>query len=455
MVDKEGMLRYRRVLLVVSLSLFSSLVSLFAQVSIAVFPLVSDGVPASSAAAQVSSIINNAVSNSSSGPFSATMIASNPSDFDPGVPPLASDSNGDGLTDYNGATYSFTSQLFYDSEGQQTQGQVWLYDNTTQTMVATDQFVYGTVDEATESAPFLIDYILGLIPTYTVNISVTEGGTVDAAASVPGDDSSASLHATDGTVKVHGSGILTLNETPDDKYTFENWTMNDTPPPLTDVPLKLTLTSTNYPASASDDDPWGTQVSLSVAAAFIENADSDSDDAADAAADTPPSPKWYAGLVYQPTLGLGGYLHDWKSDDESYTLLSFGLHGAYIPWYFGKHMSLGFGAFLGYEQYNLSESTTDGIFDFSLSAIYQLLFNWFEIDISLGGGLSQFINVMVPSVELPQSPTDFHVHAAIDFRFLIWKGLYASLGPRIRATFDREGMPMLEGQANVGIGYKF
>jgi hypothetical protein len=257
--DNEVMyLRVRAVILLCSILGLS--LPLLAQntVSIAVFPLVSTGMPADSPGTipsdTVASLIRNDVKASQSGPFTVTPITDAPADFDPGVPPDADACQG--------ASYALTSQLFYDSGQQQSQGQVWLYDNSTETLVGTDQFIYANSDEAVETAPFLIDYILGLIPTYTVNVSVEPPG----GGSVTDKDNKNAL--AQGSYIQHGYGALSFNAKPAPGFSFQGWQINDNKTLNTANPLKLTLNAKTYPGKAGPDDPWGTKITVNVKAVF-------------------------------------------------------------------------------------------------------------------------------------------------------------------------------------------
>jgi hypothetical protein len=233
-------------------------------VSVAVFPLVSTGVPAASAADAVEKIIQNDVATPS---YTVTPVTTVPDDFDPAVPPDVSDS-----------TYSFTSQLFYDSANDQTQGQVWLYVNTSETLVVTDQFVYETADQASDNAGFLIEYVLSLIPTYTIKVNTATAGAAQ-------------------TLTAHGSQKFTVQPPPAPAPLPQAWMVNEKEnPAAADGSLTLTLNPDNFPGTAGADDPWGTQVTIIV----------------DAVEEKPPSLEtkktkqqhWRAGLSWLPLLSL-------------------------------------------------------------------------------------------------------------------------------------------------------
>jgi hypothetical protein len=439
-------------------------------VSLAVYPLVSTGMPAAGSAgtidsSQVQQDIKAGISASQYGPFEEKDMAAAPGGFDPGVPPTASDSDGDGLTDIQGCTYSLTSQEFYDSENQQTQGQVWLYDNTTQTLVATDQFVFpifqSTDPPATDAravSASLVDYILSLIPTYTVQVSTTKGGTV---ATRNGEAIARSPHW-------HGSGIMTLRAQPELGWYFQGWRINNKQTLDTANPLHLVLNTLNYPGKTSRADPWGTKVTVSVQAVFTDDINQAAErngsmnrnvNRGGRNGKTGPQ-RMYFALGWQPELVMAGRLHN-DYTGSAFVPVGFDLSAGFCPWVLNIG-SLGCEAKVNWSRLNIknainNKSNKGNLMSFSLNVLLNIpMGSHFEIPLSLGGGFGLFSNLSTAAGQ-GQYGNNFLLDASTGLRWLPWgeKGLFLALNVDFECMIENSGLFAFSTAPVLNLGWKF
>jgi hypothetical protein len=248
---------------------------------LAVYPLVSTGMPPSGTVgmidpASLSSIINQGIITATRADFEQIAVTP-PDGFDPSVPPDTgdTDTDGDSYTDIQGAKYSLTSQVFYDVINQQSQCQVWLFDNTTEALVITDQLVYPFVDsdvsqaqqDAQTAGPGLIDFVLSMIPAWYVNISVTGGG---SGLIYEGDSPENEKLAGD-TYIYNEQDSLTLYAKEKGLWSvFQGWCVNGNETLITDRAFTINLNRVDFPIKPSTDDPWGTDIHVTVEAVFTD-----------------------------------------------------------------------------------------------------------------------------------------------------------------------------------------
>jgi hypothetical protein len=374
------------------------------SLSLAVYPLVSSTMPPSGTAgtidpALIQADINAGIKASPDGPFDITSPENIGKDFDPSVPPL----NGFGQS-----SYSLTSQLFYDRVNQQSQGEIWLYDNSSQTLVVTDQFVFPIVgsdssitDDASSMAASLLNFILALIPRYTITVEAEQGGTV----SLVREDEGKEYPLSGTTVLVqHGSGTVELSASPDLNSQFDSWSINSIDNSYGTSRLFLKLNPQNFPKARDKDDPWGTKVAITVDAKFKAPGSVDS-----SALDPPPrkgtsarkKPDFSLDLGWTPLLlvkkGDGSYF---SQDDEttSYPLdFHLDLNCAVLNTSRGV-LNLGINAGWGTSSssfVSFSDKDDDAgaqYIDASFDAAYRtpLLANSFRVEAKLGGGAVLF-----------------------------------------------------------------
>ncbi|MDR0908202.1 MAG: hypothetical protein LBM77_00395, partial [Spirochaetaceae bacterium] len=251
---------WKRILLFLLGILFFQGKSLFAQVSVAVFPLKATDVPTESNASSINGIISNAIAASSIGRFTTAQIGETLDD--PAVPPdpkSASD-----------CTYSLTSELLYDTTRSETQLYLYLYDNTTEKLVVSDQLVYQTETEAEEFAPFLVDSILDRIPKYDITVKKPDGGTI----SFNGQP----LEISEDTqvIREQGAGTIQLSAQGQTGKSFQAWEITGANVDgniliITETanPYSLELSTEKYTGTGtSAEDPFGTIVPLTIEAQF-------------------------------------------------------------------------------------------------------------------------------------------------------------------------------------------
>jgi hypothetical protein len=193
-------------------------------------------------------MLPKAITDSDSGPYTVTSISKTVDT--PDEPPDPADTQG--------CAYSITSQLFWDDDQQQTNAQVWLYDDTTQKLLITDQFIYTNADDINMFGPSLVNSVLGFIPVYTVTVSILE-------------DESVVPHTPSNVYKYHGVSTTSFKAAPNVGWYFQGWRVNGAQHLDTSNPLTLTLNTTNYKGETTPDDPWATKVSLKVECLFTNN----------------------------------------------------------------------------------------------------------------------------------------------------------------------------------------
>jgi hypothetical protein len=302
-------------------------------VSIALYPLNSSGAPAASVPEGIGPVIQAAIQNSSIITANITDIANVPED--PAVPPESSTTEG--------CAYSLTSALYYDAGNQETQAQVWLWDNSNENLIVTDQAVYTSLAEAQEFLPFLIESVFDRITKFDITLSTSGSG-----AMVSLDDKEMQKETEPVSIRHYGNGSITLNVTPPEKAKLSAWTVgyidkegNTQEDSYNDPILSLTLDTSKYsPQEATSEDAFGTIVPLTVRAVFD---DSDEVKVNESTADKINLFKLAVG--YRPTLflagdanppfgsglnGLGIYLQfDWVPFQEKWGNVGFGLNVGY------------------------------------------------------------------------------------------------------------------------------
>jgi hypothetical protein len=401
------------------------------SISIAVFPLISTGLPPPGTEGVIDSSliqqdISAGISASASGPFIQTNITNLPRDFDPGLPPDPSICEG--------ATYSVTSQLFYDNTAMQTQGQIWLYDNTIQQLVSTDQFVFpifGSSDtpesDAANMSAALLDYLLGRIPTYTVTATVGRGGIVTLAGAITGVSSTADSQALleDQSARpayvFHGSQDVSLIAVPDPGYVFDRWNVNGDLDSSKGNPLNLTLNPQLYPGKSTPNDPWATKVPIRIQAYFVQ--DTSTPSPVKKPSPPPKESRWYAGAGWLPHVHLAGAGDDFFH--QTFFPTSFVLEGGFFPltgdWgRIGAAVELGWTSLSGtHDSWNLNaELGTAGAY-----ALYRspLLFNFLIPEVRLGGGMGLVwgINTKQGS-KTDWKTTSLYYHPWVDLGLAAW-----------------------------------
>jgi hypothetical protein len=125
----------------------------YAATTVGVFSPVDNSGQAESNPGAIVPIVQSAIDASDIGDFEAGLISTPV--VDPAVPPLPAEAEG--------TNFSLTSEILYDAAGSEMQLYFYLYDNSTERLVVSDQMVYQTVDEATEFIPFMIDFFLSRI----------------------------------------------------------------------------------------------------------------------------------------------------------------------------------------------------------------------------------------------------------------------------------------------------
>jgi hypothetical protein len=387
-------------------------------------------VPAASAADAVGPIISDAVSTSTSGKFDVTSITTPPDD--PGVPP-------DPGTAQN-LPYSFTSQLFYDSAGQQTQAQVWLYDDTNQSMIITDQMVYSSTDDAKEFGSSLIDYILSLIPTYTVTITVKGSGKANYT-----DPSDSSLHSATKdqplAIVQKGRGSVKITEEADEGATFLGWeiTFNKNTTKSSETSLSMDLNDTAFPGAESANDPYGTQINIDILANFSDNSE-------------PKKVYWRVGLEWSPIISFA-------SDTAffgKFFPVSAGLLGDFEP-FNGPWGAVSFGVGLGYSWLYSDEIFTTQAHQITLDlmAYYHVpeLFNFLTFKAGLGAGVGFEIarSTQDQSDSIPFS-WEPYLSAYLGADFKILDSLFIALGTNAGFYFGNQYFYL---RPKLGFTYRF
>jgi hypothetical protein len=221
----------------------------YPPLAIALFPLISSDTPQQSTPNLVSAMLPKSITASPSGPFTVTPVTKTVEA--PDIPPDTADTQG--------CPYSMTSQLFWDDDNQQTNAQVWLYDDSTQKLVVTDQFIYANADDINMFGQSLLDYVLGLIPVYTVTVTADQGGKVKSSAG------GASPY------KYHGFHSATFSAVPDEGWYFQGWRINGKQSLDTSNPLTLALNTENYKGQITPDDPWASKVAVKVECLFTND----------------------------------------------------------------------------------------------------------------------------------------------------------------------------------------
>ncbi|MDR0909529.1 MAG: hypothetical protein LBM77_07165 [Spirochaetaceae bacterium] len=421
-------------------------------VHIALFPLVAQDVPASSDASNSETLIGDAVENSSSGKFSVSKISDPPED--PGVPPDP--------TTVQDIPYSLTSQLFYDSSRQETQAQVWLYDDTSETMLVTDQMVYATADEAAEFFPSLIDYILTMIPSYDIHVSTSEGGTISYEVSDTDKYDINNLSPLD--IVQQGAGTISITATPGRNKKFDGWKIsyNGTSTTQTEPALKLEVNSKTYPGIESDVDPYGLKTSISIEASFSESKGTKAN-----------AHQWYLGLDYLPLVSFadkGSILLG-----NTFNPIGLALSPSFIPWNFtwgslGFRLDAAFNYFTIIDEEIKDSIANAGYLSLALGAVYKspVFVDLITINGHLGAGaaflLGQYENLVGSlswlsannSEQRSSSDIGVFILAGADVQFNLVDYFYLSTGIDYQFMFTlvdiKQSFSML--RPKLGFGFK-
>jgi hypothetical protein len=117
--------------------------------AIAVFPVVDSGAGEGSYKESMRSLLVNAIEDSPVGSFRA--VQADAAVYDAMLPPAPQ------LT--NGAPYSMVTELLFDAPSGENQLYLFLYDNTTQSLIASEQLVYQGMEDLQESLSFLVFFM--------------------------------------------------------------------------------------------------------------------------------------------------------------------------------------------------------------------------------------------------------------------------------------------------------
>jgi hypothetical protein len=396
--------------------------------------------------------------------FTVDNITTLPPDYDPALPI----SSGDALN----STYSLTSAEYYDSTNLQTQLQFWIYDNTTGSLVVTDQAVFPMVTSDTTAEapapdagtmiPATLDFLLSLIPSYTVKVSAGEGGMVSVNWTSDGSQNANSINPGESaSFVVHGSSReLSLTANPNPGLYFQGWRINRAQTLNTTNPLQLILDPKNYPANASSGDPWGTKLSVTVEALFTNDIKASAGRANTSAKQSGGPQRMYVALGWEPALILTGRLHD---DYTGFALvpLAVDLHAGFMPW------NTGLGSFgietkicwMGLDVKNsINDSTNKGsLMSFGLNMLWNIpLGSHFEIPISLGGGFG-LCSDLSTAAGPGQYANNFLLDLGVGLRWLPWgsKGLFLGLDVDMNAMLENKGIFAILMAPALNLGWKF
>ncbi|MDR0909752.1 MAG: hypothetical protein LBM77_08295 [Spirochaetaceae bacterium] len=233
------------------------------QKQVGIFPVVDTSGRTESIPNSIQSILQQAVSNTNIGDFQAVSLSGIVDD--PAVPPDPSLAPG--------VDYTLTSEILYDTERTESQLYLYLYDNTTDTLLLSDQMVYQTLDEANEFIPFTVDSLLDRIEKYNFTVTVTGNGIVTINGVAVQD-----LSGTGYARWTGGTGSTPLAITPYKRERLKTVTIshidvngNTVEVENTDTSETLNLNNNTYALGGmTSNDPFNTAHPLTITADFTD-----------------------------------------------------------------------------------------------------------------------------------------------------------------------------------------
>jgi hypothetical protein len=302
--------------------------------------------------------------------------------------------------------------------------------------------------------PPTIDYILSLIPTYTVHIKNNGGGTIVTK----GDAGEGEINQ-DTTFKMWGSANITLTATANQGNTFEGWKV-DKKPLDKDNPYDLVLNPRNFPGASSQADPWGTQVDVTVEAVWSTTG-----------ATKKPAVQnfskwgWFAGLSWAPQLHIPRKDNGDDILNQGWFPLGIEARAGAYPLY-GSWGAVGFGMETGYAGLwgtHGSWNTRGNMVFLGFYAAYRAptFFGFLTPGLRLGGGMSPMFGA-----EIKQGSTTgwkskqiqlySYIDGGIFARVLDYQHIYFALSLDFRAyvfkTISRSPMYLIP---SVEAGWRF
>jgi hypothetical protein len=428
------------------------------------------GTPGTTDPATISKDIAGAIDTKA---YTVTSISSDAlMDFTPDVPPDPS------LT--GKSAYSLTMEEYYDAVNMQTQCQFWVYDNITQTLVVTDQAVFPLVtSETTDAAtaedaevviPATVQYVLSLIPTYTITVNADLNGTVTA------DNEALPLNSNDRTVawgakkayQAHGSyNGFSLTAKAGLNYYFQGWRINGKQALNTSNPLQLVLNPLNYPGRVTKADPWATKVAIQVEAVFTN----DISQAADRSLITNGTSTvagnlgwpWFAELSYNPIypLTLSGSNAYFNQLMPEAALLSVGVIPITKKW-----GNVGFGLNFSYTggKSTLSDGITSqfNMLRLGVHAFYRTKPFWGHVEpwVKLGFGPALFSKPVTSTNEDKDIQMTYgdlatwalYLDIGLGMDYTIGQNLYISVGAKLDVLmFNNVQLTLLAPQIGIGV----